>query len=61
MIVTAMTTVANMIAKRKELDNTQVWKIFNKIKERQYNPYIAYLYVWWNTIVENSFTNFKGS
>ena len=32
MLVTVMTTVPNMIAKRKELDNTQVWKIHNKQK-----------------------------
>ena len=27
-----MTTVPNMITKRKELDNIQVWKIYNKQK-----------------------------
>ena len=32
MLVTVMTTVPNMIAKRKDLDNTQVWKIHNKQK-----------------------------
>ena len=32
MLVTVMTTVPNMIAKRKELDNTQVWIIYKKQK-----------------------------
>ena len=32
-LVTVMTTVPNMIDKRKELDNTQVWKIYNKQKD----------------------------
>ena len=32
MLVTVMTTVPNMITKRRELDNTQVWKMYNKQK-----------------------------
>ena len=31
-IVTVITTVPNIIAKRKELDNTQVWKIYKRQK-----------------------------